>query len=57
LVGVGATMVPEALDVEDDDRPVNGSSVTHFAHLPEPGRYSAGLPADDYANLLHPSRP
>jgi hypothetical protein len=42
LVAVGATVIPEALHVEDDDRPVNGSSLTHFAHLRQiSGRHDA----------------
>ncbi len=58
LVRVGATVIPEALDVEDDDRPVDGSSVMHFAHLPEtPAGMVRGMPAKDYRNLLRPGRP
>ena len=50
-------MIPEALDVEDDDRPVNGSSAMHVAHLPETSAGMVqGLPADDDRNLLRPSR-
>jgi hypothetical protein len=40
LIAIGTAVIPEVLDIEDDDRPVDGSSLMHFPTYPGKGGFT-----------------